>query len=89
MFIDMLGHEEYPSFDYSSIHSGIVAGAPCPVTLCSRLVNELGMKNLQVLVSENTLENFLKVCYGTTETSPVSFMSICDDPPEERIRNVY
>ncbi|CAK5025052.1 unnamed protein product [Meloidogyne enterolobii] len=48
MFIDMLGHEEYPSFDYSSIHSGIVAGAPCPVTLCSRLVNELGMKNLQV-----------------------------------------
>uniref|UniRef100_A0A914N3Y4 Medium-chain acyl-CoA ligase ACSF2, mitochondrial n=1 Tax=Meloidogyne incognita TaxID=6306 RepID=A0A914N3Y4_MELIC len=75
MFIDMLGHEEYPSFDYSSIHSGIVAGAPCPVTLCSRLVNELGMKNLQV-------------CYGTTETSPVSFMSICDDPPEERIRNV-
>ncbi|KAL7073208.1 hypothetical protein ACQ4LE_007514 [Meloidogyne hapla] len=75
MFIDMLGHEEYPNFDYSSIHSGIVAGAPCPVTLCSRLVNDLGMQNLQV-------------CYGTTETSPVSFMSVCEDPPEERIRNV-
>lgn len=41
----------------------------------SRLVNELGMQDLQV-------------CYGTTETSPVSFMSVRDDPPEERIRNV-
>jgi fatty-acyl-CoA synthase len=50
MFIDMLGHEEYQNFDYSSIHSGIVAGAPCPVTLCSRLVNNLGMRNLQVRV---------------------------------------
>lgn len=30
----------------------------------------------------------LQVCYGTTETSPVSFMSVRDDPPEERIRNV-
>uniref|UniRef100_A0A914HHD9 Medium-chain acyl-CoA ligase ACSF2, mitochondrial n=1 Tax=Globodera rostochiensis TaxID=31243 RepID=A0A914HHD9_GLORO len=75
MYIDMMSHAEYPNFDYSSVRSGIVAGAPCPVTLCSRLVNELGMKDLQV-------------CYGTTETSPVSFMSILDDPPEERIRNV-
>lgn len=30
----------------------------------------------------------LQVCYGTTETSPVSFMSIREDPPEQRIRNV-
>jgi len=75
MYIDMLSHSEYKNFNYSSIRSGIIAGAPCPATLCNKLVHELGMKDLQV-------------CYGTTETSPVSYMSICDDPPEERIRNV-
>lgn len=75
MYIDMLTHEQYPNFDYSSIRSGIVAGAPCPISLCAKLVNELGMVDLQV-------------CYGTTETSPVSYMSITDDPPEDRIKSV-
>jgi acyl-CoA synthetase (AMP-forming)/AMP-acid ligase II len=75
MYIDMLTHEEYRNFDYSSIISGIVAGAPCPMTLCAKLVNELGMIDLQV-------------CYGTTETSPVSFMSSREDAPEDRIRTV-
>ncbi|KAI1720672.1 AMP-binding enzyme domain-containing protein [Ditylenchus destructor] len=75
MYIDMFNHPEFNDYNYSSIRSGIVAGAPCPVTLCARLVNDLGMKDLQV-------------CYGTTETSPVSFMSVRDDPPLERIRNV-
>uniref|UniRef100_A0A915DAB0 Medium-chain acyl-CoA ligase ACSF2, mitochondrial n=1 Tax=Ditylenchus dipsaci TaxID=166011 RepID=A0A915DAB0_9BILA len=75
MYIDMLNHPEFHNYDYGSIRSGIVAGAPCPITLCARLVDDLGMQDLQV-------------CYGTTETSPVSFMSIREDPPEERIRNV-
>jgi hypothetical protein len=48
MFIDMLNHPEYPKTDCTSIRSGIVAGAPCPVMLCSKLVNEMGMKDLQV-----------------------------------------
>lgn len=48
MYIDMLNHEDYARLDCSSIRSGIVAGAPCPVALCERLVNELGMKDLQV-----------------------------------------
>lgn len=75
MYIDMLNHPEYHTYDYSTIRSGIIAGSPCPITLCEKLVHKLGMKELQV-------------CYGTTETSPVSFMSITEDPPEERIRNV-
>jgi len=75
MYIDMLTHDQYRNFNYSSIRSGIVAGAPCPVSLCAKLVNELGMVDLQV-------------CYGTTETSPVSYMSITDDPPEDRIKSV-
>jgi fatty-acyl-CoA synthase len=99
MFIDMLNHPQYPNLDYSSVRSGLVAGAPCPVVLCSRLVNELGMKDLQVPLSVprskssyspllNIPPSHPQVCYGTTETSPVSFMSIREDPPEERIRNV-
>ncbi|VDK80021.1 unnamed protein product [Anisakis simplex] len=75
MYIDMLNHPKYSEFDYSSIFSGFVAGAPCPIALCRRLVKELGMRDLQV-------------CYGTTETSPVSYMSIRDDSPEDRIKSV-
>ncbi|PAV64450.1 hypothetical protein WR25_07037 [Diploscapter pachys] len=75
MFIDMLSHPEYPKYNYESIRSGFIAGAPCPITLCRRLVNELNMHDMQV-------------CYGTTETSPVSFMSVRDDPPEQRIKSV-
>ncbi|CAD5224462.1 unnamed protein product [Bursaphelenchus okinawaensis] len=75
MYIDMLNHPDYPKLDLTSIRSGIVAGAPCPEALCKRLVNELGMTGLQV-------------CYGTTETSPVSFMSIVEDEPLDRIKNV-
>ncbi|VDN03326.1 unnamed protein product [Thelazia callipaeda] len=75
MYIDMLNHPQYKEFDYKSITSGFVAGAPCPIALCQRLVNELGMRDLQV-------------CYGTTETSPVSFMSLREEQPEERIKSV-
>jgi len=75
MFLDLLTHDDFERVNCSSIRSGIVAGAPCKVDLCERLVNELGMKNLQV-------------CYGTTETAPVSFMSILQDDPFDRIKNV-
>ncbi|MCP9259826.1 Acetyl-CoA synthetase [Dirofilaria immitis] len=75
MYIDMLNHPRYKEYDYTSITSGFVAGAPCPIALCQRLVNELGMRDLQV-------------CYGTTETSPVSFMSLREEKPEDRIKSV-
>lgn len=44
----MLNHPAYSKYDYGSIRGGIIAGAPCPTTLCAKLVNELGMKDLQV-----------------------------------------
>lgn len=46
----MLNHPQYHEFNYNSIRSGIVAGAPCPITLCARLVNNLGMRDLQVQI---------------------------------------
>ncbi|GMS78356.1 hypothetical protein PENTCL1PPCAC_531, partial [Pristionchus entomophagus] len=75
MFIDMLNHPDFLKYNMATIRSGFIAGAPCPITLCQRLVKEMNMHDLQV-------------CYGTTETSPVSFMSIRDDPPEQRIKSV-
>ncbi|CAI4223220.1 unnamed protein product [Auanema sp. JU1783] len=75
MFIDMLNHADYKQYNYDSIRSGFIAGAPCPITLCRRLVTEMHMYDMQV-------------CYGTTETSPVSFMSVREDHPEQRIKSV-
>uniref|UniRef100_A0AC35TSQ9 Acyl-CoA synthetase family member 2, mitochondrial n=1 Tax=Rhabditophanes sp. KR3021 TaxID=114890 RepID=A0AC35TSQ9_9BILA len=75
MYIDMINHPKFKDYNYSSIKSGIVAGAPCPIALCQRLVTEMGMEDLAV-------------CYGTTETSPVSYMSLLRDAPEYRIQSV-
>lgn len=67
MFIDLLNHENFKKLDCSSIRSGIIAGAPCKIDLCERLVSELGMKDLVQ-------------CYGSTETSPVRvlMLSVCE-----------
>lgn len=51
-----------------------MAGAPCPIELCKRLVNDMHMSGFQIL-------------YGATETSPASFMSLLSETPEERIRS--
>ncbi|KAK6043216.1 hypothetical protein COOONC_19279 [Cooperia oncophora] len=48
MFIDMLNHPDYHQYNYDSIRSGFIAGAPCPITLCRRLVNEMHMRDMQV-----------------------------------------
>ena len=51
-----------------------MGGAPCPKELCERLISDMHMSDIQV-------------GYGTTETSPVSFLNILDDPPEARVRS--
>ncbi|GMS85319.1 hypothetical protein PENTCL1PPCAC_7494, partial [Pristionchus entomophagus] len=78
MFIDMLAHLDEireRGLSVASLNAGYISGAPCPVALCDRLVNELGMRNLTVM-------------YGATEMSPVATMSRLDQPSAERIRNV-
>ena len=49
-----------------SLHTGLMAGAPCPEELCKAVVEELGMKDFVV-------------AYGMTETSPVTFQGFPDD----------
>ena len=75
MFIAELGHPEFRSFDLSSLRTGIMAGSPCPIEVMRRVVREMHMAEVTI-------------CYGMTETSPVSFQSGTDDPLERRVGTV-
>lgn len=75
MFIAELGHPEFKRFDLSSLRTGIMAGSPCPTEVMKRVVNEMHMSEVTI-------------CYGMTETSPVSFQTAADDPLEKRVGSV-
>jgi fatty-acyl-CoA synthase len=75
MFIAILADEERESFDVSSLRTGIMAGSPCPVEVMKRVVSELHMPEVTI-------------CYGMTETSPVSAQTSRDDPLDKRVGTV-
>ena len=75
MFIAMLEHPQFRDFDMSSLRTGIMAGAPCPVEVMKRAVDEMN-------VSEVT------IAYGMTETSPVSFVTRRSDSIDRRVSTV-
>jgi fatty-acyl-CoA synthase len=75
MFIAELDHPEFSRFDMSSLRTGIMAGAPCPVEVMKRVNKEMNMREVTI-------------AYGMTETSPVSFQSAIDDPLERRVSTV-
>ena len=75
MFIAELDHPQFGNFDLSSLRTGIMAGAPCPIAIMRRVVSDMHMPQVTI-------------CYGMTETSPVSFQSACDDPIERRVSTV-
>ncbi len=75
MFIAELEHPRFREFDLSTLRTGIMAGAPCPVAVMRRVVDEMHMPEVTI-------------CYGMTETSPVSFQSLTDDPLERRVGTV-
>jgi fatty-acyl-CoA synthase len=75
MFIAELGHPEFASFDLSSLRTGIMAGAPCPVEVMRRVVSEMHMSEVSI-------------CYGMTETSPVSTQTRRDDSLERRVGSI-
>ena len=52
MFVTELDHPEFASFDTSSLHTGIIAGAPCPEELMKRIISDLHMDNVLVPVGE-------------------------------------
>jgi fatty-acyl-CoA synthase len=75
MFIAMLGHPDLGEYDLSSLRTGIMAGATCPMELMKRCVNELNMSELAI-------------AYGMTETSPVSCQTLIDDDLDRRTATV-
>jgi fatty-acyl-CoA synthase len=75
MFIGELEHPRFGEFDLSTLRTGIMAGSPCPTALMHRVVTEMHMPQVTI-------------CYGMTETSPVSFQSGPDDSLERRASTV-
>jgi fatty-acyl-CoA synthase len=75
MFIAELAEPEFGSHDLSTLRTGIMAGSPCPVEVMKRVVGEMGMTEVTI-------------CYGMTETSPVSTQTRADDDLERRVSTV-
>jgi fatty-acyl-CoA synthase len=75
MFIAELSHPELERTDCSTLRTGIVAGAPCPMELMRQIHERLHMTEI-----ENG--------YGMTETAPISFQGLADDPIEKRVTTV-
>ena len=75
MFIAELGLPGFAGYDLSSLRTGIMAGSPCPVEIMKRVVTEMNMTEVAI-------------CYGMTETSPVSTQTRRDDDLERRTATV-
>ena len=75
MFIAELEHPDFNRFDLSSLRTGIMAGAPCPVEVMKKVISQMHMS--EVLIA-----------YGQTECSPVNHMTLADDPIEKRVESV-
>src|SRR5262245_44192432 len=75
MFIAQLSHPRFGEFDLSSLRTGIMAGSPCPVEVMKQVQSSMHMPEVTI-------------CYGMTETSPVSTQSSWDDPLERRVSTV-
>ncbi|GGS68162.1 AMP-binding protein [Streptomyces cinerochromogenes] len=75
MFIAELNLPDFAAYDLSSLRTGIMAGSPCPVEVMKRVVAEMHMEEVAI-------------CYGMTETSPVSLQTRIDDDLEHRTATV-
>ena len=75
MFIAELALPDFASYDLTSLRTGIMAGSPCPVEVMKRVVSEMHMSEVTI-------------CYGMTETSPVSCQTKADEDMERRVSSV-
>ena len=75
MFIAELAVPGFDRFDLSSLRTGIMAGSPCPVEVMKQVIDRMGMAEVSI-------------CYGMTETSPVSTQTRVDDSVERRVATV-
>ena len=75
MFIAELDHPDFSKYDMSSLRTGIMAGAPCPVEVMKRVVTEMHCSQMTI-------------AYGQTEASPVITQSSVDDTIDMRVSTV-
>jgi fatty-acyl-CoA synthase len=75
MFIAELQLMEFNAFDLSSLRTGVMAGSPCPVEVMKKVQSLMNMKDVQI-------------CYGMTETSPVSTQTTLSTPFEKQVGTV-
>ncbi|KAH7623019.1 hypothetical protein Ndes2526B_g02313 [Nannochloris sp. 'desiccata'] len=74
-FISELENPDFDKFNLNSLRTGIMAGAPCPVKIMRKVRDTMFMKDIAI-------------CFGQTETSPVSFQTRKDDSEELRVCTV-
>jgi fatty-acyl-CoA synthase len=75
MFIAELEHADFSDFDLTSLRTGVMAGSPCPIETMRQVQERMHMDEVTI-------------CYGMTETSPVSTQSAVDDPLDKRVTTV-
>ena len=75
MFIAALEHPDFDAFDLSSLRTGIMAGSPCPEEVMRKVIDRMHMEGVTI-------------CYGMTETSPVSTQTTAEDELERRVGTV-
>ncbi|MEM8922625.1 MAG: AMP-binding protein [Actinomycetota bacterium] len=75
MFIAMLALNDFESYDLGALRTGIMAGSPCPVEVMKQCIERMNMDEVTI-------------CYGMTETSPVSTQTATDDPIDKRVGSV-
>jgi fatty-acyl-CoA synthase len=75
MFIAELDHPDFDTHDLHLLRTGIMAGSPCPVEVMKKVQSRMNMREVTI-------------CYGMTETSPVSTQSALDDPLDKRVGTV-
>jgi fatty-acyl-CoA synthase len=75
MFIAELALPDFASYDLSTLRTGVMAGSLCPIEVMNRVISEMNMKDVAI-------------CYGMTETSPVSTMTRDGDTLQQRTETV-
>ncbi|MEV8147880.1 AMP-binding protein [Arthrobacter sp. NPDC080073] len=75
MFIAELALPDFASYDLSTLRTGVMAGSLCPIEVMERVISEMNMRDVAI-------------CYGMTETSPVSTMTLAADTLEQRTTTV-
>jgi fatty-acyl-CoA synthase len=75
MYVAQLGHPDFSRYDLTSLRTGIMSGAPCPLPLMDKVVATMGIREICI-------------GYGQTEASPIITFTSVDDPIEVRVGTV-